>query len=533
MSGANTSNLLTRRRFLTGLAALAIIPAACKRLRTDNITGGIVGANSARGHQLRTPRKPTMGKIAEQDVVIVGGGISGLSAAWHLHQQGKSFTLLELADEVGGNAAASANAVSAYPWGAHYLPIPDHRDTALQQFLTQCGIVTGYSTEGLPIYDEMALCFDPEERLWINGHWQDGLIPAKGVPPGDQAQITRFLRTMEHFRQAQGNDGKDAFCIPLEESSADETYVALDDITFAQYLAREGYTSPYLLWYLNYCTKDDYGTEVGEVSAWAGIHYFAARKGKAANAAYDTVLTWPEGNHYLVKQLMAPIKKQVVNGAVTYAVQPAADGRVNVHYLLHNQPHTLVARRVIMATPQFITRRICADAANAANLPQCNYGPWMVANLTVLRHFNQAHGQPLCWDNVLYGSKGLGYVNATHQHIEQAGTETVLTYYYPVTGADARKRTMETTYEQWVELVLTDLEKAHPDIRLLTKHVDVWLWGHGMVMPSPGAQRARRARPQVPASGNICFAHTDLSGISIFEEGFHQGRRAALWVTSA
>ncbi|MDE0936609.1 MAG: NAD(P)/FAD-dependent oxidoreductase [Mariniblastus sp.] len=35
-------------------------------------------------------------------VVIIGGGVSGLSCAWHLHQHGVSSVILEASDEVGG-----------------------------------------------------------------------------------------------------------------------------------------------------------------------------------------------------------------------------------------------------------------------------------------------------------------------------------------------------------------------------------------------------------------------------------------------
>jgi phytoene dehydrogenase-like protein len=44
-----------------------------------------------------TPAPPQNG-----EVVIVGGGVSGLSCARHLHAEGVRFTLLEAADRVGG-----------------------------------------------------------------------------------------------------------------------------------------------------------------------------------------------------------------------------------------------------------------------------------------------------------------------------------------------------------------------------------------------------------------------------------------------
>lgn len=69
---------------------------------------------------------------------------------------------------------------------------------------------------------------------------------------------------------------------------------------------------------------------------------------------------------------------------------------------------------------------------------------------------------------------------------------------------------------------------AHPNIEEAIEHVDVMLWGHAMAQPVPGTIHGP-VRQQLKNSLSNCihFAHTDLAGISIFEEGFYQGIGAA------
>ena len=97
----------------------------------------------------------------------------------------------------------------------------------------------------------------------------------------------------------RGADGKPAFALPLAYSSRDPGLLALDRIPYAAWLDAQGWRSPVLRAYLRYCMRDDYGCEPANVSAWAGIHYFAGRRGWAADGAGDSVLTWPEGNDHL------------------------------------------------------------------------------------------------------------------------------------------------------------------------------------------------------------------------------------------
>ena len=53
--------------------------------------------------------------------------------------------------------------------------------------------------------------------------------------------------------------------------------LALGDALAMVLMDRRGFTAEPLRWYADYCCRDDYGASSEQVSAWAGIHYFASR----------------------------------------------------------------------------------------------------------------------------------------------------------------------------------------------------------------------------------------------------------------
>jgi protoporphyrinogen oxidase len=490
---------------------------------------------------MRTPGKiPASTRTEEVDTVVIGGGVSGLAARRALHRLAPARTtlLLELEPTTGGNAASGHNARTAFPWGAHYLPLPDTRDTELLAFLQQAGVLTGYdAATGLPTYDETMLCHDPAERLLLHGHWQAGLVPETGVPATDRAEITRFLAEMERLRRATGADGRELFRLPLALSSADDANRALDTETMATWLARRGYQSEYLRWYLDYSYRDDFGVPATQISAWAGLHYFAARKGRAHNASPEAVLTWPQGNHFLADALRAQGgPNRIQTEALVWGLAEAADDRVavQVYDARNGQSTTILAKNVILATPWHVSKHLLPSAEALPALAPL-HAPWLVANLTVAG-YPGGPGQPLSWDNVRYGSPALGYIDAEHQALRGYETEgpRSLTFYWalPTDPADpvaARRHALASSYADWLRLVLTELELMHPGLADQVTAADLWVWGHGMVAPTPGyvwgAARAQAVLPRL--ASRVHLAHTDLSGISLFEEAFHQGERAA------
>jgi hypothetical protein len=527
-----------RRHFLKQLLSLAAMPiaagvAGCRGIgKYSHITGKIVGANSKTGHLLRGAASfatPTQKK--EVDILIVGGGISGLSANRWLKQKGlTNVLLLEMDEQAGGNSVSGANSASAYPWGAHYLPIPDVANQELLGFLHSTNTITGYSQAGLPIYNEYHLCHDPQERLFINGMWQEGLVPRIGITTEDRQQIARFFAEVETYKNKKGADGKYQFQIPIDQSSNEDSFRELDKISFDRYLTTNNYTSPYLRWYLEYGCKDDYGATLSDTSAWAGLHYFVARRGVAANASPSSVLTWPEGNAFLMRHLKEQGVGEIYTRKLVYKVQ-TTDSGIDV-FCYDTSLHTtlqICSKRVILATPQYVNRKLLPAATYRESIyPMLSYAPWLVANIT-LNQFPHTVGYPLCWDNVIFGQQSVGYIYANQQNLNHVG-KSVITYYLPFTGDPAKMRTRvhQSTYSQWQEMIIKELEFAHNGITQHITQLDIWVWGHGMIRPTPGYIWGKeRELARQPIADKIFFAHTDLSGISIFEEGFYQGIHAA------
>lgn len=533
---------MNRRELLAAFLGAPLALAACRSRAVEPPLpeGEIVGASDVVGHRLRDGLRV---EVRDEDweragVVIVGGGVAGLAAAWRFLRAGfEDFVLLELEKEPGGTSrsGARADSVVPYPWGAHYTPAPMKENAALVTLLEEMGVVEGRDAEGEPVVAEQFLCRDPEERVFYKGRWYEGLYLHAGESAEEAAQFASFNREIEGWAAWRDARGRRAFAIPLAASSPDAEVTALDRLTMSQWMDERGFTSQRLRWLVDYACRDDYGMTLDQTSAWAGLFYFASRLRKPGDEA-QPLITWPEGNGRIVAHLYEKARARVRLGLAVAEINPTeAQGRSGVDVVaVSHDGHTAAgfhAEQVVFAAPQFLAPFLLRPYREAAppHAREFEYGAWMVANLTLRDRPRQAFGFPLAWDNVLYESPALGYVVATHQRGLDRGP-TVFTYYYALTDPDpraARSRLLSTDWKGWADVTLTDLSRAHTDIRTLCQRLDVMRWGHAMIRPRPGfiwgGARAAAARP----FRAVHFAHTDLSGVALFEEAFDQGLRAA------
>lgn len=524
---------VSRRELLKTFLGAPFAFAACRESRPVHFPEGeIVGQNVSLGHLLREGRsfEVPADNWKSVKVAIVGGGVAGLSAAWKLSKQNfDKFVLLELEKDVGGTSASTVGTPVSYPWGAHYLPVPFRENEALIQLLDEMALTEGRTADGDVIVKEEFLCREPEERVFYKGRWYEGLYLHAGESEEDKQQFAEFQKQIDRWVNWRDASGRRAFVVPVANCSTDEEVTSLDRITFAEWLRQNGLTSERLIWYCDYACRDDYGLKLDQTSAWAGLFYFCSRVRKSGDESQQFI-TFPEGNGRFVNHLSEKVKDKILRSHMVVSIVPTEKG-VDVICLANNELRGFHCEKVIYASPIFtapyVIRDFNKDAPFAAN--DFHHNAWFVANLFLKDRPTPrfARDFPLAWDNVIYESPSLGYVNATHQKGIDHGP-AIWTYYYPMCHEEnGRTKLFDYSWRELADVCLTDVSRAHPDIFELCERVDIMRWGHAMISPRPNfIWSETRQKAQKPYR-NIHFAHTDLSGIALFEEAFFHGLRAA------
>lgn len=512
--------------------------AACSKNAPQFPDGEIVGQTVSIGHVLREDRAFDVpaDNWSDVSIAIVGGGIAGLSAAWKIAKEGvNDFVLLELEKEMGGTSRHGIDGPVPYPWGAHYLPVPFKENTELISLLDEMSLSDGRTADGELRVKEQYLCREPEERIFYKGRWYEGLYLNVGASEEDKRQFAEFQKLIDQWVNWRDASGRRAFVVPVASCSNDAEVISLDKISFADLLRQNGFTSERLLWYCDYACRDDYGLRLEQTSAWAGLFYFCSRV-RRSGIESQPFITAPQGNGQFVAYLGAGIGDRIRKDHAVVSIVPTENG-ADVTCLNAGELRGFHCKKLIFASPMFtapyLIRGFREEEPFAA--AEFQHNAWFVANVFLrdrpktrfVRDF------PPAWDNVFYESPSLGYVMATHQKGIDYGP-TVLTYYYPMCHEpEGRTKLLNYDWRQLADVCLSDVARAHPEIYSLTERLDIMRWGHAMISPRPNFISSGEREKAMKPYRNIHFAHSDLSGIALFEEAFHHGLRAAGEVISS
>ncbi|MFK7952290.1 MAG: NAD(P)-binding protein [Ekhidna sp.] len=458
---------MERRKFIvnSSLAALTL-PfwlQGCKSLLVSDFPI-YVDSDHATGHLIMKSQQWERVKKGTIGIAIVGGGIAGVTAAYQLRE--RDIKLFELSSRLGGTASAKMDNGITFSQGAHYeLAYPETYGSEVISMLEQLEIIK----------------YQPWNKAWS---FQD------------RQHIIPFSRRQQCYengkmRKEVISDGfvKDQFFRIINEYNGDmhlptrlisTKYRELNAISFIDFLSSRMKIDAKFQQQLDYHMMDDWGGKSNQVSALAGIHYFACRPYLTQSV---DLFSPPEGNHYFSNKMVDAIDKEKIKTShlVSNIEKIGTTFSIEVIDVLNQVINVYSADQVIYAGQKHALKYIYPKEADLFDQKQA---PWMVMNFV-------CDGNPSkygFWQNEFLGENRsfLGFIDSSVQDREVQNGKRVITAYYCLSPEDREYLTTIPDHKQEIADETLGYIQQMLDKKLVVESCHINVMGHAMSIPVPG-----------------------------------------------
>jgi protoporphyrinogen oxidase len=529
---------LTRRRFLSSLAVLGAAPVWAKAdaLAWQEPAGRFTGDNFELAHDLLMDPADTIVKFgppeqhpATHDVLVIGGGIAGLTVAYKLRD--RRVLLLEAAPETGGVSKSETWQGIEYAIGAAYIIDPasdseDARELAGFKLLEELGLRR--SGEALK---------DRKLQRRLSGDANHVVFSNRRVVPDALVYTPRNRRFFEHVLDSDNYPS-----VPPED---DALVDALDRMSFKRFLQDAalqrkiyglsvGAISPFGWEAIEYYCWGAFGTTADETSAYHGLNFFSAE--------FGDVLVYPGGNAFIAKRLTERIAganaQTVRTGAWALRVEKRADA-FDVTTWEEGKLHRHRGRAVVFAAPLFQAPVVIPTLPEAQRkaIGTLSYRSYVVANVLLRRPATRIFRSPAFRNGYeLTRIHGVDVARTPAQDLSTRKvysdailadfpapphpTHAVLTVYRPYPYEDGRANLMDLTYDSMEAEIRREVLAGFGAHGLRAGDIEgvrLTRWGHPMLVTRPGQMADGTLRRAAESQPGMFFAHTDVNGAPAYE----------------
>jgi protoporphyrinogen/coproporphyrinogen III oxidase len=388
-----------------------------------------------------------------RDVVVIGGGIAGLAAAWRLRH--RDVLLLEAGDRLGGRMRSDVSGDYWLNYGAHLFPAPG---SVVDGMAHECGLETVPVTGGM-----MGLALG--STVLVHGRVET--YPFR-LPLSTRERIA-FIKAGMKVSRAVAEYHR------LERREDFE-----DGRTFGEFLG----PLPPAVHAIFSCAAHRATAELDQLSAGCGIGLFALVWGGKGSLIARNLRG---GADRLPAALGRELGDRARTGSRVHAIRP--DG---AQLVVHAGDEEIRARQVIVAVPAPHAAPLVAPVAEqaAAALAQLTYGPF----LSVAVETSETTAMP--YDDVYaIATPGRVFDMFTNQaHVLRPGGPrrhggSLMLF----AGAQHAAALMRARDEVIVERFLADLHALYPQTRGAIAGATVQRWELGNVFARPGRTRLQPA----------------------------------------
>lgn len=429
------------------------------------------------------------------DVVIVGGGIAGLSSAYYLRD--KKIALLEQDHRLGGNSKGELYKDVAYSIGAAYLcePSPDSPERWL--------------LNDLNIFDKARRESSSETSVFFNRRFKSPFWNGASDPSSQQDFIKFHNRLREIYNEAD---------LGYESGFAREN----DGISAEDWLQKEfGDIHPHIKEYMQLYAWSSFCGSIDELSAFQFLGFIGPETG--------SLMAFPGGNSYIAQKMAQKIRqsageKSLRSNCMVLRVKTEGDSVVVLYEDGMGVLKKIRAKHVIMSCPKFVAKRLIPemDSEQARAIEHLPYRAYVVANILTQQTIQSPSYELYCLQGKVPPAptalkKGdrsftdICFGSWAQQDQTQHG---VLTLYHGLAFDGARQFLFSpSSHDKHRNAYLNDVEPILSAMNLSTNDIlgiRLTRWGHALPLSRKGLLNEGHAQAaSAPIRNRILFANQD------------------------